>query len=95
MQIEELGPPYAGELFRFTVTGGTRPTHIEVYIDRRQILSTDCPDPPCHEIIVVPPGTRGADLWIIARDAHGNTEQIRFTVGESDTSAGGMMSVAG
>lgn len=95
MEIEELGLPYAGERFHFTVTQGTGLTNIEVYIDRKELLSKDCPDPPCHEMILVPPGTKGADLWIIARDTHGNTEEKRFTVGESDTSAGGMMTTSG
>jgi hypothetical protein len=94
MEIEELGLPYAGELFQFMVTHGTGPTHIEAYIDRRKILVADCPDPPCHEMISVPPGTKGADLWIVAEDAHGNAKERRFTIGESDTSAGGTISTA-
>jgi hypothetical protein len=80
MDIEGFNDPHAGELFHFVVTGGTRPTHIEVYIDRAQVLSKDCADPPCHEMIAIPVGAKGSEVLVIARDALGNVEQHRFEV---------------
>lgn len=92
MDIESLSQPYAGERFNFRITGGTRPTRIEVYVGRAKIIDKDCDDPPCHETIAIPPNARGSELWIIARDTEGNVEQRKFQVGDSDASAGGMMS---
>ncbi len=91
MEIEVFSQPVAGEGFNFRVTGGTRPTHIEVYIDRRLVLDTECTDPPCHEMVFIPRGTRGAELWIIARDIFGSIEQQKFAILDSDASAGGAM----
>lgn len=95
MKIEPLGVPYAGEKFEFTIKGDKKPTSLEAYIDRRQILSTDCPDPPCHEMLIVPQGTRGADLLIVARDADGNSVERVFTVVESGYDAGSKMTLKG
>ncbi|MNP33339.1 hypothetical protein D3C76_1265730 [compost metagenome] len=93
MDIENLNQPIAGEQFHFRVTGGTRPTHIEVYIDRLAIRVTDCPDPPCHEMVALPHGTIGAELLVIARDTLGNIEERSFTIGDADTSVAGLVGV--
>jgi hypothetical protein len=95
MNIESLTAPIAGERFKFRVTGGTRPTHIDVYINRQQVLDTECADPPCHEMVFIPQGARGAEIWIVARDTFGNIERRRFEVGESDAGAGGTILVRG
>ena len=95
MQIHSVGQPQAGEHFHFQVTGGTRPTHIEVQIDRNKVLDTDCADPPCHESIFIPANARGSTVWIVARDTNGTIEQLKVRVTDSDASAGGMMSAAG
>lgn len=78
MNINPLTPLYTGLWFHFEVTGGTHPLHIEVYIDRVQVLSKDCPDPPCHQMIAI--GARGSEVLVFARDAEGNSEERRFKV---------------
>lgn len=95
MDIESAYEPFAGEGFHFTVSGGVKPVRIRVYIDRVQVLDDDCPDPPCHEMVLVPHGTRGSELWVIATDALGTMTERRFSVGDSDTNAGGMTAAGG
>lgn len=95
MIIENQGLPYAGERFRFTVARATGKTRIVVYVDTAPILDEECPDPPCHEIVQIPVGTRGSVLRIVATDVSGNTTEREFTIAESDESTGGTMSAAG
>ena len=75
MIIENQDLPYAGERFLFSVAGATGKTKIEVYIDSARVLEEECPDPPCHEIVRVPVGTRGSVLRILAKDSLGNTTE--------------------
>ena len=55
----------------------------------------DCDDPPCHEMIMIPPGTRGATLRVIATDSIGNTESFEHKVVDTDAGASGMMTAGG
>lgn len=95
MDIEGMNTPVAGKHFSFRVTGGTRPTFIEAFIDRTQVIDSECADPPCHDMIFIPHEARGAEILIIARDTLGNIEQRMFQVRDYDASAGGTMAVAG
>ena len=95
MNIRPMGQPQPGEWFNFQVSGGTRPTQIDVYIDKHKVVAKECDDPPCHEAIFIPQNARGAEMWIVARDTFGNTEQIKLKVTDSDSSAGGTMAAAG
>ncbi len=95
MEIEVFSQPMAGERFNFRITGGTRPTYIEVYINRRLVMETECSDPPCHEMVFIPHGARGTELWIIARDIFGSIEQQKLAIRDSDASAGGAMATEG
>jgi hypothetical protein len=95
MEIKAMNQPLAGRQFRFLVAGGTRPTRIQVYIDQSQVASKDCDDPPCHEIVWIPPGTRGSEVRIVASNLLGSTEERRFTIADAEASGGGMMSAGG
>lgn len=92
MIIENQGLPYAGEPFRFTVADAPGKTKIDVYVNTAHIFKGECPDPPCHETVWIPVGTRGSVLRIMAKDFLGNTIEREFNITESDASAGGMMS---
>lgn len=92
MEIESAGLPHSGQQFRFTVVGGIGRTGIEVYIDGKRIYADDCPDPPCHEMIEVPQGARGATLRVIAKDSVGKTSEREFIVRDSEDGVGGAMS---
>ncbi len=91
MDIRAMSGPFAGEQFRFHVSGTLPPTRIVVYIDQAVVLSKDCDDPPCHETVSIPPGTKGSEVRIIASDPTGLREEQRFTVRDAESSAGGMM----
>jgi hypothetical protein len=95
MKIENRNFPMAGESFRFEITGATGKTRVEAHIDRKPIFVHDCPDPPCHETILVPPGTRGAELRLVAIDSTGNRAERVFAIATSDTNTGGMMNSGG
>lgn len=92
MDIESMQRPMAGEPFRFAVEGGVGITNIKVFVDSELVHQHDCDDPPCHELAMIPPGTRGATLRIIATDSIGNTKEYEFQVADSDAGgASGMM----
>jgi hypothetical protein len=92
MEMRDEGLPYAGERFRFTILGGTPVIRIKAYIDSKQVLSTDCPDPPCHEVVQIPAGTRGAILRIVATDRLGSKFEQEYVIAEADR--GGAMLAA-
>jgi hypothetical protein len=94
MTIEGQGLPYARQPYRFVVSGVTGRTLIEAYVDTRRILRTECPDPPCHEMVQIPEHTRGSILRVIAFDSAGKRIEREFTIADSEASAGGMMSSA-
>jgi hypothetical protein len=54
-----------------------------------RLLSEDCPDPPCHEVIDIPADAQGAEVLIIARDTFGKIERRVFKVEGKE--AGGLM----
>lgn len=91
MDINNLNEAFAGGQFHFVVSDGARPIHIEVYVDGAPLMHEDCDDPPCHEMVFIPSGTRGAELWVVARDADGALAQRTFRVGTPDPSAGGVL----
>ena len=94
MEIGHEDLPYSGESFRFTLSSTTHPVTIKAYVDSALILSEECPDPPCHEIIQIPIGTRGATLRLVATDRAGAILEREFTIGEADRSRGRGRSVA-
>jgi hypothetical protein len=95
VRIENQGFPYAGQRFRFVVAGAIGRTTIEAYVDTRRVLEAECPDPPCHEVVLVPVSTRGSVLRLIATDSLGNRIERVFTIADSEASAGGMIATAG
>ena len=76
MDIEPKHPPMAGQSFHFSVAGGIGITRIEVFVDSSLVHQHDCDDPPCHEMAMIPPGTRGATLRVIATDSVGNIKEF-------------------
>ncbi len=84
MIIENVGLPVAGKQFDFVIASAVGKTTIELYIDASLILEVDCPDPPCHESIIIPISTRGSMLRIVASDASGNRAKREFTINEAD-----------
>lgn len=95
MDIESRHPPMAGQSFNFTVEGGIGISNIKVYVDSKLVHQHDCDDPPCHEMAIIPPGTRGATLRIIAIDSVGNRKELEYQIADSDAGASGMMEMGG
>ena len=83
MDIHVDSLPMAGKAFRFSVREGVGNTLIEVYVDSKLIHAHDCDDPPCHEMAMVPPRTRGATLRVVATDTDANTETLSLISKES------------
>lgn len=92
MEIETTDYPHAGERFSFKVVSGTGRTRIEVYVDGTRIYADDCPDPPCHEMIQVPPAAIGAALRVLAKDSIGRIAEREFIVRDYESGVGGAMS---
>ena len=90
MEIDGLSEPVAGKEFNFRVTGDARPLRIEILIGRVRVMESECPDPPCHEMVLIPRQAGGAEILIIARDRLGNVEQRKFRVRYADSSGGAM-----
>lgn len=95
MELNAQGLPMAGQSFYFNVEGGIGKTTINVFVDSKLILQHDCDDPPCHEMAMIPPGTRGATLRVIATDSVGNTQTFEYKVVDSDAGASGTMTAGG
>lgn len=95
MDIEATQVPMAGDSFNFSVDGGLGSRNIKVFVDLNQIYEQDCDDPPCHEMVMIPPGTRGATLRIIATDSIGNKKEFTSQVGDSGSGASGTMEMGG
>jgi len=91
VDIKSIQLPMAGQPFRFAVKGGVGKTEIRVFVDSKLVHQHDCDDPPCHELAMIPPGTRGATLKIIAIDSIGNKKQYEFQVSDSETGTSGRM----
>ena len=95
MELRTQSLPMAGQSFRFTVEGRDGLTSIEVLIDSKLVFRHDCDDPPCHEMVMIPPGTRGATLRVIATDSSGRTRSFNYKVVDSDADASNKMTIGG
>jgi hypothetical protein len=93
MNIEALGEPNPGQTFNFTVRGGVGKVTIAAYINESQVVfQTECPDPPCHEMVFIPEYASG-QLLVVATDSSGIRAQRVFNI-KSLISGGGMVSSA-
>jgi hypothetical protein len=90
MDIQAVGEPHPGQVFNFTVRGGSGTARIAAYLNGIQVLQSECPDPPCHEMVFVPTNAFG-QLMIVATDSSGVAQQRVFAI-QKATSGGGMVS---
>jgi hypothetical protein len=95
VKIEPMSQAWAGEKFRFAVSGGSGTTRIQVFIGNATLLDTPCNDPPCYEMVMIPIKARGAEVLIVATDSAGNVEQLSLHVSDSSSNQGGTMSRSG
>ncbi len=83
MQIDELGLPYSGGYFRFEIQGIVKPIRIQLFIAGKLHFKGECPDPPCHEMTMIPIGSQGSVLQIVATDGSGAKLEKSFIIGAS------------
>jgi hypothetical protein len=83
MQINERDLPQAGEHFFFSVDGGITPIRIQVFIAGTLHYEGECPDPPCHEMTMIPARSQGSVLRIVTTDKSGARFERSFTIGAS------------
>ena len=86
MKLEYTTEPRAGAEFEFTV-GADGPGRIGVLIEGKTLHESDCPDPPCHELVSIPSNAIGKTLTIVFRHRSGqvNHEDITVTGGNRTT----------
>jgi len=72
----------------YTVSGGSGLTTISVYINEQLAHRSDCPDPPCHEVLFIPPFATGL-MVVAAIDSTGTEVQRTFSI-RSETSGSAM-----
>jgi hypothetical protein len=88
MRIDAQAYPLAGDTFRFSVQNAAEGANLQVFVDSLKIFDGDCLDPPCHEEVRVPDGTRGSMLRIIATAANGTVVEREFEIAEVHSKRG-------
>jgi hypothetical protein len=94
MIVDTDGMPYAGEPFAFTIRDAHERVTVQCYVDRHLVFNDECPDPPCHEVVTIPRGTRGSMLRIVATTARGARVEQELKIAEAGASSGGAASAA-
>lgn len=80
MKIDLVTLPAPGTTLCFTVADGRGLTTIRVFIDADLVYQRECDDPPCHEMLNIPPSSAGSLLRITASDAAGNSQDLVYTL---------------
>jgi hypothetical protein len=84
MKIHAPREPIVGERFEVTVVDFSQPLFLSIHIGSKRVSFKECDDPPCHEMLAVPAGTKGAILTVIAQDAAGDRETLELFIREMD-----------
>lgn len=95
MEIELKQLPIAGQTVNVSVDGGIGITSINVFVDSMLVLQHDCDDPPCHEMVEIPAGTRGSTLKIITTDSVGNSESAEYQISDFDPGESSVITMKG
>ena len=82
MTLEYEREPIVGELFAVTARGFLGTARVQLFIGQRLLAEWECPDPPCHEAVLIPLGTEGRILRVIALDRRGREEELELTIRE-------------
>jgi hypothetical protein len=83
MILEYEREPIVGEPFAVTARGFEGTARMRLFIGQRLLAEVECPDPPCHEVVLIPEGTKGRMLRVIATDQEGQEEELELTIRES------------
>lgn len=82
MTLEYERDPVVGDRFTVTALGFDGPARLRLFIDDRLLADRECPDPPCHEAILIPVGSGGHRLRVVASDRRGSEEELTLTIRE-------------
>lgn len=80
MKLEHKGPPIVAQPFYVTASEFSGNIAIEIYVGSRLISQRDCPDPPCHEFVMIPEVAAGEMLRVVAWDATGQQKKLELPV---------------
>ena len=80
MQLKYDREPIAGERFNFTASGFAGTAILQTYIGQKLVGESGCDDPPCHEMVLVPKGTRGAILRVVVETSLGEREELELQI---------------
>lgn len=72
--------PVVGQRFRVEVRDFSGIPQILIFIGGRLFSEINCPAEPCYEDIVIPAGTAGVTLRVIAADSGGAREELEFII---------------
>lgn len=73
-----------GRPFSVTASGFSGRARLEIFIGGKLVRRKECPDPPCHEMVVIPKGTRGKTITLRAVSTKGEEEEREFVIAGED-----------
>jgi hypothetical protein len=80
MQLKYHREPIAGERFSVTASDYAGTAILQIYIGQKLVGERECADPPCHEMVVVPKGTRGTILRVVVETSSGEREELELQI---------------
>jgi hypothetical protein len=86
MRIHYAHGPIAGQDFEFELHETEGEASVRLFIGDRLVLEATCPDPPCHERVLVPLDAGGDTLLIRAEDMREATEHLFAIKAEDEES---------
>ncbi len=83
MNLKWYSPPIAGKNFSFMIEHSAVRVETSVYLDEQLVFTSECPDPPCHEVFSVPKDAAKHSLELIVRDGNKIIYDKRFVIKDS------------
>jgi hypothetical protein len=71
-------PPVEGEPFRISAQEVAGSAKFKVYLNDEILWEHDCPDPPCHEQLMIPTNVAGSTLLVEVKDNREQHELVFF-----------------
>ncbi len=71
-------PPVEGEPFRISAQEVAGSAKFKVYLNGEILWEHDCPDPPCHEQLMIPTNVAGSTLLVEVKDNREQHELVFF-----------------
>jgi hypothetical protein len=78
MKVGYKDPPIEDRMFALTAEEVSGSAHFTVYLNGQSFWEHECPDPPCHEQLRIPPNIAGSTLLVTVRDSEEEHELLFF-----------------